>query len=207
MSILESRQSTSSSSSKTSDQTFQGVSNIGDSSGPLFSIYYKAADEEDNKMTKGWQKDADGILIFVRPRVCIDIFSHMNRNTIDWSILRRTRCSPCCYGPGPEAKLSVHLRTLPQQHLSVSRRPERNTLIYSFPTPIHTSWICHLGEFTLVLEPGYGPQLCSVGDIFAAVGTSISPYGSTCTVRSRGTSADAFFCRQRRKEDACPMGS
>ena len=205
MSILDPRQSTSS--SKTSDQTSQGLSNIGDSSGPLFSIYYKAADEEDNKMAKRWQKDADGILIFVRPCVCIDIFSRMNRNTIDWSILRLTRCSPCCYGPGPEARLSVHLRTLPWQHLSGSRRPERNTPIYSFPTPIHSSCICCLGEFTLVLEPGYGPQLCSVGDIFAAVGTSISQYGPTCTVQSRETSADACVLCQRRKEDACPMGS
>ena len=75
MSILDSHQSTSS--SKTSDQTPQGLSNIGDSSGPLFSIYYKAADEEDNKTAKRWQKDADGILIFVRPCVCIDIFSYM----------------------------------------------------------------------------------------------------------------------------------
>lgn len=40
---------------------------FGDSSGPLFSIYSKAAEEEDNKMVKRWQKDADGILIFVSP--------------------------------------------------------------------------------------------------------------------------------------------
>ena len=47
----------------------QSQSNFGDSSGPLFSIYSKAADEEDNKMVERWQKDADGILIFVRPCV------------------------------------------------------------------------------------------------------------------------------------------
>ena len=40
-------------------------SNFGDSSGPLFSIYSKAAEDEDNKMVERWQKDADGILIFV----------------------------------------------------------------------------------------------------------------------------------------------
>ena len=32
-------------------------------------MYSKAADEEDNKMVERWQKDADGILIFVRPCV------------------------------------------------------------------------------------------------------------------------------------------
>jgi hypothetical protein len=46
-------------------QASQGESNFGDSSGPLFSIYSKAAEEEDNKMVERWQKDADGILIFV----------------------------------------------------------------------------------------------------------------------------------------------
>ncbi|KAI0287599.1 hypothetical protein BC826DRAFT_743776 [Russula brevipes] len=35
-----------------------------DSSGPLFSMYSKIAQEEDNKTAERWQKDADGILIF-----------------------------------------------------------------------------------------------------------------------------------------------
>jgi hypothetical protein len=30
-------------------------------------MYVKMAEEEDNKMTERWQKDADGILIFVSP--------------------------------------------------------------------------------------------------------------------------------------------
>jgi hypothetical protein len=46
-------------------------SNFGDSSEPLFSIYSKAAEEEDNKMAERWQKDADGILIFVSPRIAV----------------------------------------------------------------------------------------------------------------------------------------
>ena len=44
---------------------YRGGSNVGDSSGPLFSLYSKVAEEEDNKMVERWQKDADGILIFV----------------------------------------------------------------------------------------------------------------------------------------------
>ena len=52
----------------TSNQPPQGEYNFGDSSGPLFSIYSKAAEDEDNKMVERWQKDADGILIFVSPR-------------------------------------------------------------------------------------------------------------------------------------------
>jgi hypothetical protein len=49
----------------------QEESNFGDSSGPLFTIYSKAAEEEDNKMVERWQKDADGILIFVSSYVGI----------------------------------------------------------------------------------------------------------------------------------------
>ena len=46
-------------------QPSQGEPSFGDSSGPLFSMYYKTAKEEDNKMAERWQKDADGILFFV----------------------------------------------------------------------------------------------------------------------------------------------
>jgi hypothetical protein len=40
-----------------------------DDSAPLFTIYREITEEEDNKMTKRWQKDADGILIFVSPQL------------------------------------------------------------------------------------------------------------------------------------------
>jgi hypothetical protein len=59
-------------------QPLHGESNFGDSSGPLFSIYSKAAEDEDNKMVERWQKDADGILIFVSPRVDIHAVSCIN---------------------------------------------------------------------------------------------------------------------------------
>jgi Family of unknown function (DUF6535) len=56
----------------------QGESNFGDSSGPFFSIYSKTAEEEDKKMVDRWQKDADGILIFVSSRVGIHIVLYIN---------------------------------------------------------------------------------------------------------------------------------
>lgn len=52
----------------TSNQRLQGESKFSDSSGPLFFMYSKAAEEEDKKMVERWQKDADGILIFVSPQ-------------------------------------------------------------------------------------------------------------------------------------------
>ena len=72
-------------------------------------------------MVERWQKDADGILFFVSPRVGIRLSLHLNRNTIDRSILCRTRCFPCRYRPGPETKQSGYLRILPWHHLSGSR--------------------------------------------------------------------------------------
>ena len=41
----------------------------GDSSWPLFSIYSEIAEKEDDKLTERYQKVADGVLIFVSPRV------------------------------------------------------------------------------------------------------------------------------------------
>ena len=49
------------------DQSLQGESKFGDSSGPFFSMYFKAIEEEDSKAVETLQKDADGILIFVSP--------------------------------------------------------------------------------------------------------------------------------------------
>jgi hypothetical protein len=186
----------------TTNQPSQGASNFGDSSGQLFSMYSKAADEEDDKMVERWQKDADGILIFVSPRVAICLSLHINWNTIDRSILRCSRCPPRCYRPGPETKQSGYLRFLPRQHLSGSRRPKCNTLIYSFPrrqtSPILSSEIFRLGEHSLVLELGDECQLCFMGDIVTSMGTSISPSSSACSVQSRKASANAcFLCRGR----------
>ena len=46
-------------------QTSQRQSNFSDGSGPLFNMYVKMAEEEDDKMADLWQKDAKTILIFV----------------------------------------------------------------------------------------------------------------------------------------------
>ncbi len=57
----------------TPNRPLQGESDFGDSSGPLFSMYFKTAEDEDNKIVERWQKDANGLLIFVSPRVGIHI--------------------------------------------------------------------------------------------------------------------------------------
>lgn len=42
---------------------------LSDSSQPVFSMYSKMAEGEDNKMATRWQNDADGIRVFVGPFV------------------------------------------------------------------------------------------------------------------------------------------
>ena len=135
------------------------ASNFSDSSGSLFSIYSKAAEDEDTKIVERWQKDADGILIFVSSRAGIHLSLHINWTTIDWSVLCRSRYAPFRDRPGPEAKQSGYLLILSWEHLSGSHRPERNESVLSFScrqtTPVLPSEIYHLGEFSLVLELGH----------------------------------------------------
>jgi hypothetical protein len=189
----------------------QERSNFGDSSGPFFAIYSKAAEDEDNKRVEHWQKDAEGIVIFVSLCVDIHMSSHINWNTLDRSILCSSRCPSCCYRPGPETKQPGYLSILPWQHLSDPSRPERNTFIYTFPcrqtAPILSSQICGLGEYSLVLELSNECQLCFVGDIVTTMGTSISPSGSASPVQSRKASADACVLCRGRGEDANFLGS
>ena len=193
------------------NQSLQGESYFGDSSGPFFSIYSKAADVEDKKMVDRWQKDADGILFFVRSRVGIHISFCINWNTIDWSILCCGSPAPFHNRPGPEAKQSGYFSILSREHLWDSHRPECNTRIHPFPccstTPILSSEICHLGERTLVLKLRHRPNVCSFGNIATSMVTSIHHCHSTSMVQPRKKSANACILCLGRRQYAHPLGS
>jgi hypothetical protein len=55
------------------NQPSQEESIIGDGSAPLFSLYFEAMEEEDNRFAKTEQKDADRMPVFVSPRIGIQI--------------------------------------------------------------------------------------------------------------------------------------
>ena len=189
----------------------QGESNSGEGSGLLFSVYSKAAEDVDKNMAEHWQKDAKEIVIFVSPSVNIHTSSRTNRNALDRSILCRSLGPSCCFRHGPETKQSGYLGFLPRQHLSGPGRPERNTLIHSFPSrhtaPILSSEICRLGEYSLVFELNDESQLCFVGYIVTTMGTSISSSGSASPMQSRKASANACILCGGRREDAYSVGS
>jgi hypothetical protein len=98
----------------------------GDSSGPLFSICSKAAEDDDNTMVERWQKDTDGILIFVSSHFGIHISLCLSTFIIDGFILCCIRRIYCRGGPGPEAKQSGYLRILPWQHIPGYYQSKRN---------------------------------------------------------------------------------
>jgi hypothetical protein len=95
-------------------------------------MYVKMAEEEDNKSADRWQKDADGILIFVSLNISLHLLSAVNSvNIIDWFIL----CHRCSIGlsvcPGSEAKFTGYLCILSQEHPTTSCRPERISCLHS----------------------------------------------------------------------------
>jgi hypothetical protein len=66
-----------------------------DSSGPLFYMYREMAEEEDNKMAERWQKDAEGIIIFVSPQLLSIPFTHQVKSCrLAYSLLQSPHCSP-----------------------------------------------------------------------------------------------------------------
>jgi hypothetical protein len=72
-------------------------------------------------MVYHWQKDADGIVIFVSSCIGNDIVLCMNWNITGRVILCRSRRTPCCDRPGPEAKQSGYLCILSWKYLRGSR--------------------------------------------------------------------------------------
>jgi len=89
-----------------SSQPSQAESNFGDRSGPLFSIYSGIAEKDDNKRAERWQRDAQGILVFVSPHSAFCIAPCDNGKTLDWSVLYRCRDIGHRVGPGPQTALT-----------------------------------------------------------------------------------------------------
>ena len=52
---------------------------LGDTSGPLFSLYSKTVEEDDINSAERHQKDAEGIVLFVSPCSRLHTRKHVNR--------------------------------------------------------------------------------------------------------------------------------
>ena len=115
------------------EQPSFGNSSFADSSLPFFSIYTEATKKVDDEMVERWQKDADGILIFVSHCVGIHVVLCINSNAIDRFIFCFRCCAPCYNRPGPEAKQPGHFCILSREHLWGSDRPECNSCFHPLP--------------------------------------------------------------------------
>ena len=99
------------------EQPSHGNSRFADSSGSFFSIYSEATKKEDVEMVERWQKDADGILIFVSHCLGLHAALCITWNAIDWFILCFRRRTPCFNCPRLEAEQPRYLCILSWEHL------------------------------------------------------------------------------------------
>lgn len=187
------------------DQPSQGESNSPDSSGPLFTMYSNIAEEEDDKMVERWQKDAEGIIIFVRPDFCFQTPNKpLPKSHIDWSILCGSSYTCDGLDAGPQAKLTRYFRVLSRENVSAPSRPQWVSPVHPFYCGLSSSFlppeICRLGEHTLVLEPGYQSYMCYAGDLVTTMGTSIHQDYSGTAEQSGETGTHAcILCKWRRQ--------
>ena len=151
-------------------QPSQGESNFGDSSGPLFTMYSKIAEEEDNKMAERWQEDADGIIIFVHPEGTLHSAVYIWPNSQDTSAFY--------------LKEMYQLQASP--NISPSSPPSAIAQPPAFSPPTYAVWVNSLWFLSLVisltcamlatsLQPGALVRTISSGT-FGKFGVSLSDY-------------------------------
>jgi len=102
-------------------QPRQAESHLCDSSWPLYSIYPKFAQEEDDKIAERCQRNADGMLVFVSPREYFRVAAHTNLRNIGRSILSNRRYINYRHVPRSETKSAGCLCVLSREYLSASR--------------------------------------------------------------------------------------
>jgi len=129
---------------------------------------------------------------------------------VDWFILRRSGDVGRSIGSGPSAKLPGYLRILPRKHLSTPCQFKWNPRSHSRLTSrsIHailSTEICRLGQLSLVPELGHQPYLRAVGDVTAAMGTSV--YEShPATVQPTQAGTDQGVLRRGHREASPSLG-
>jgi hypothetical protein len=75
-------------------------------------MYSMMAAAEDLWMAERWQKDADGILIFVSFYIGFHTTTGIHARSIDWLILRGRCCTARSDYPGPKGKPSRYFQFL-----------------------------------------------------------------------------------------------
>jgi hypothetical protein len=121
----------------------------GDSSGPLFKIYSKSAEERDIRVSERWQKEADGIIIFVRPKVVfymLHINSIAEQNGLFSAVIAAVVVvSVQDLKPDPQETSAFYLQKMYQlqagPNISQPSVPSTLTDPSSFSPPTHAIWV------------------------------------------------------------------
>ena len=102
-------------------QPYQGEPPFCDSSWPLYSMYSKFAQEEDDKIAERCQRYADGMLVFVSPHEYFRVAAHTKLRNIGRSILSDRRYINYRHVPRSETKSAGCLCVLSREYLSAPR--------------------------------------------------------------------------------------
>jgi len=74
------------------NRELQEEDRLSDCSRPLFSMYLRISEEQDEKRAKHLKEDTDQLLVFVSPCICSGlVISRANSNAIVWFVLRHRR--------------------------------------------------------------------------------------------------------------------
>lgn len=99
-----------------------------DGADPLFGLYLDTAEDEDQKMSRRWQEDADGILIFVSSTgtlTIVDMTSSLNIwMVIEWRILYCSCIPGFGIDTGPSTGSTGYVGILSPEHLPDPCRPQ-----------------------------------------------------------------------------------
>ena len=133
-----------------------------------------------------------------------------HRMVIERFILCCHCCACRCIRPRSQAQFAGHFRILSQKHLSTSCRSQLSSHDYpfypSYSPGVLSTEIFGLGERTLVLELGHQSFMYNVGDIVAAVGTTIHQDHPARTVQPTQARPGACLLCQWRRRTPCSMG-
>jgi len=188
----------------------QGESILCDSSGPLFTMYSKIAEEEDNKMAERWQKDAEGIIIFVCHEIAFHTAANSFKSRLDRFVLCGRRCVCGCISPRPQTQLAGYFRVLSREYLSAPCRSQptspNQSFYYGKASAILSTSICRLGEHPLVLKLGHQSYMCDAGNILTTVDTSAHTNYSTSTAPPTQAGTGACVLCEWHRQISCSFG-
>ncbi len=131
-----------------------------DSSRILYAVYSKSAEKRDNRVFKTWQKDADGIIFFVSPKVAfytLHINQRVKQNGLFSAVIAAlVAVSIQDLRPNPQETSAFYLEKMyklqADPNTSHPSIPSTTADPRSFSPPIYAIWVNSLWILSLVIN-------------------------------------------------------